>query len=253
MPPQVQATPSSVCDGSASLRLAHWGEPVNASTGQVVLLERGAQNLYVDGHCRAWVRAGEWDELRTLTLGDDDVQRLTAQLRLAEWASLQAAYCVDVTDLGPLAFYYAAKLIVLSGCNNLPAAPFDLWSTMRAQISALFSRGTPVTEGRVRYRLLPYSGPDPQAVRGGQPWPLGNIDQSLAPPAVDGGPAIQMVEGEAATELRQLRARYRAGEIGDYPLFGIPIVETDGRRFSLYARDVSPFEDAEGRITYLEE
>jgi hypothetical protein len=67
--------------------------------------------------------------------------------------------------------------------------------------------------------------------------------------ASEGQPAIHTVEGEAATTLRALRSRYRSGAIGDYPLFGIPVVQDDARQFMLYLRDVSPFEDA-GRLVY---
>lgn len=234
-------TPETVCDGRSSLRIAHWGAPLNASVGQTLLLERGQPNLYVDGSCRAWLRTGEWGELRTLDLTAADVAALIEALRLAEWKELDSKYCVDVTDLGPLGFYFDGKLITLSGCNLLPPAPFDIWRLVREETAALYARAKANTTGRVRYLLKRYPDGHPNATRGGGPWPLGDVDAASALDA-QGMSAIRTVEGADAAALRQLRARYVQGEIGEFPLFGVPIVEQDGRSFLLYLRDESPFE-----------
>lgn len=78
-------------------------------------------------------------------------------------------------------------------------------------------------------------------MRGGSPWPLGNVEAASALDA-EGMPGIRTAEDADAAALRLLRARYVQGEIGEYPLFGVPIVEQDGRRFLLFLRDESPFE-----------
>lgn len=237
-----------LCDGSEALRLAHWSEPANASVGQAVLLERGGMNLYVDGQCRAWVRANEWAELRALKLSDEDARKLGQALMLTTWSSLEQKYCIDVTDLGPLAFYFAPKLVVISGCNTLPEPPFDVWKAMRAEITALSQRAAPVTGGSVRYLLETVANAAPETARGGAPWPLDNLEDAARLNPDDRLPMIQNAEGEAADKLRALRKRYIDGEIGSYPLSGIPIVQADGRTFMLYVRDVSSWENTADTI-----
>lgn len=239
--PRGPVTPETVCDGRSSLRIAHWGQPENADVGQALLLERGSTNFFLDGSCHAWLRTGEWGELRTLDLTAADVAALIKALRLAEWKALDSKYCVDVTDLGALGFYFDGKLITLSGCNVLPSAPFDIWQLVREETAALYARAKPITTGRVRYLLERHPGEDPNAMRGGSPWPLGNVEAASALDA-QGMPGIRIAEDADAAALRLLRARYVQGEIGEYPLFGVPIVEQDGRRFLLFLRDESPFE-----------
>lgn len=137
--------------------------------------------------------------------------------------------------------YFDGKLITLSGCNVLPPAPFDSWQLVRDHTTALYARATSVTTGRVRFVLERHPSEDPNAMRGARPWPLGDVDAASAPNA-DGMPIPRTVEGAEAAALRSLRTRYVQGEIGEYPLFGIPIVEQDGRQFLLFLRDESPFE-----------
>src|SRR5688500_15733666 len=112
-PPSETPPVGGLCSGGPVLRLAVYsagGAP--AAYGSEVLLQNGTATLLVDGTCRYHVRGGLWNEARTGTLGAQDLERLSAQLRYPEWPRLAGRYCVGAFDLPAQHFWFDRAAIV---------------------------------------------------------------------------------------------------------------------------------------------
>jgi hypothetical protein len=255
-------TLEGLCNGSPNVRFAAaipWRGHVQAGTG--VLWELGLAYLLVNGRCEyaTWTKdptisgLGQWAPIRGGVLGDSDARELAMDFHHEHWSE------VSGTVYGPdEAVYDGPKLVLFDGSNrivcNVPcdlSAPAlgDAVSSLEALnrwIGRLYDGGTDL-DGNIRLRVfeVEYSGIG-QSIQ----WPLeqppGEYVSDSAHLLDIWGPAQNIHEQGDRSALRASRSVARSLGYGTSPAMA---AHPDPAKIYIYAfRDVTPFEDVNGRL-----
>jgi len=224
----------------------------------VLNMELGFFYVVIDPSCEFAAYAARdtsQDSLGTAYAGQltaEQAQELDSFLSLEAWSSLEAQYGWGgtVADAPDNHYAWGDRKVALEGTSD-PAPPADFPHDLRSLTGRLFIRlksiGSPVC-GPIRYTLGEVSTSTLAASdsheRKPSGWPLMTPPAALATPDGVGfeEQIVHVAQDEDAARLRNLRARYLAGEFGSTTSDAIPIVEPDGTVFKLYARDVVEFE-----------
>jgi hypothetical protein len=250
-----------LCNGNEELRLATLSLSESGSLGERVLFENGTWNLFLNGRCELWTRAGNFSEVRMRTISMEEARELERKVGVPDWSRLysrSSEYCNPGTDSPRFEFFFRGNVLAF-GCLGLaPTIEYAEWESVlqrhAAAIGELHPLGEPV-RGAVRFLLDGPNLPDvniaPQLLRNAEPWPLGDpldvVVEDRRPSLI--APTVRVVTGDDADVLREYRTRYVSGEIGAHPLAGVPFIEKDGTAYFLYLRDSYPFEDKDGRVS----
>lgn len=259
------ASPRRLCDGSSGVRFAFQLMPGlgNRGEGVTLLVQNGHNYLFVDGQCRYWVYGtstmlNSWQESRTGTLDESDEAALAAAVSFSHWTSAQGFY--PNCDGAFMVFWGDSVVRVLAqGCGSAPSGAYtEIRGEAKAAgewIDMLWSRGKAV-DGPVRLRVVrqPPDATDLYVVQTAA-WPLAVSVESLAIELIDDlalgidDPGYMLNDGDKIAILRGYRDSLLAGQYfkHDWASAWIPI-ESKGKSFHLYFRDVLPIEDPNGLI-----
>lgn len=223
--------------------------PLDGADIPAVFAELGSVYVVVDPSCRfavfdaATTYQGEAVEGQ---LTNEQAAELTDFLALEEWASLEPAYGLAMSDGSSTRFAWGGRSLDIN---------YSCGGGLSAEPPPAFLVEVP---GELASRLRPIGQPPSGSVR----YSLGLGDQSsLGDPAFEGAPewpldippdevirnqaterSAQAAEGDDALQLRALRTAFLDGELGTPGGSFIPIVEPDGTRYALHVRDVVEFE-----------
>jgi hypothetical protein len=247
--------PTSICDGSARIRLRVFAAPQlsHEPRGSFVRVENGYSRLHVDGLCHYWTST--WDgndvlsrdrEVREGQLTPDEAALLDSTFHLedigTELSDCPGAGAEDQT------FRVMAAENAGVACQVGGPAFEKAWSTAASLASEWWMRGTPATGG---VRISVIRSP---AVGQQYPWTLatGLDGLQLAPDSeTEEGVSTLLDDPTDVSKLRSLRASYLEERSKSPGLFkGGPQFVDQGISYYVYMRDATPYEDEHGLLPF---
>jgi hypothetical protein len=274
---ELPKTQIDLCNGSAEVRLGVFRGSSGGGYSKLPTSTNG-QTIVLDGKCQIFIQRAWWDPIHVRTLTPAEIEELKTALRVEEWPAIAGTYYLDDC----LAYYRAwvvgyevvighkacpstGEIPVYKGEGPVPISEppiSDIDQRADEYRNEHYDEGTPVS-GPVRYALY-WSGKEPtnDFYRGAEPWPFGDpgevvitYEEAQSSPSTYAN-KFQVVDGEQAAVLRELRRRFIAGEIGyensrppRSSTDGIPILQSDGKGYELYVTDTLPYEDDTGLLT----
>lgn len=226
--------------------------------GEHVLYDNGIYFLYVDASCRYWTH---WQaargEVRTGTLSQDALAQLGAELAFGRWPEWAGHWVPEaVTFDGAIVTLYPnfereAAVSCVGFCEGPPIPP-ELAAAYRqvgSFIRSLWDSGSPL-DGDMRMTAVRLGDEGRFATPVFQ-WPATSFSLSDVAVSPTDDPPLQygqgrLVTGNDASLIRVLRAEYLVRAAHIYP--SIEVIDEDGARYSVYARDVLPFENEFGLV-----
>jgi hypothetical protein len=245
---------TTLCDGSDVIRLTGQvagGGPIPFGTS--MLVENGWQYLVVNGRCEAWILRDSKEPLRSLQLSKEQENAFVRDFRLSEWDSFRSPVGGGCPDASGINFRFGQHRYSGVTCGLDPAEPLVAFSDAFAtQVERLYTSGVAV-EADVRYLLViedPNNARD-ASYRNAPTWPLASAPQDVAVSVADAYHYVagrsQRATGEGAGRLRAVRTSWLDGTIGAREASSfIPIADTNGARYELFARDAAPWEYENG-------
>jgi hypothetical protein len=264
---RVPAPPRTICDGTDNLRVMVAGVYPSGErffAGHRVLVDNGSFIL-IDGHCRFWVKPSEnkFEEVRSGVLDAATLAEFSRDLRYDYWPALQGSYPSDpsVHDMGNSVFIDRETSVTCVANCLLDSTPIDVVAMREAQTiwnARLWTAGAPVAgDLRVSAIISDLDTATWSAVWHPVPWPASIPIESLGLSETDGaaldyGDGV-LLQGADADTLRVLRREFLRGDHGDFATIdnNAVISNGDGLLYFVNFRDTTPFEDAQGIISWL--
>lgn len=203
--------------------------------GQEVMFEPGVVALVVAESCAFQLYDGTTGRTRGGVLDDAERNRWANALPLARLGELNPIAVCNFSGSGVTVRFGGVEHS--ASCGDAATALRRGIDAIRARVDNGTVQSTPATDA-VRFALV--RGPEREstaasgAYRNAPLWPLPTAPAALLG---EGREATGSVDGQGASALRAIRESYFAGAIGDPTWSMVPVVDSDGNRFVLWARD----------------
>ncbi|HKE18427.1 MAG TPA: hypothetical protein VKB80_26295 [Kofleriaceae bacterium] len=236
----------AICEGTSELRLAALFGGGFVPVDALVSNANGRPFLYIDGTCRYWI-SGLPGQALTGTLGAEDEERLTSQLRVASWSSFYGGEWIgDGIDGPDLALWRPdGRVDCYASCQGpgVPEALAGIGGSLHQAITILQAEAVPL-DGPMRVLAFVQGFPDPLDEPPVIEWTYQPPLSELADPG-DGDGAIEPALIADPDAVAAMRAAWLAAQEAGFSF--VAARDEDGVIYQLVAHDVLPFERDDGR------
>jgi hypothetical protein len=257
--------PEPLCDGTQHLRLWVFLPARDQVRGSMLRVENGLPFLAIDGTCSYWISGGWANDalsrdrpIRTGKLTETGAASVEQTVPLGDIARL--GDCGPPPDgLYDYSFRVIRTAVAYASCFT--SAPeltagtrFEAaWMTLETIANTLWNDGTPVT-GALHVGAV--DAPDGPSKTAPYIWPLAAPLGSFVLSNGDSnkvGVSHLVDDPTSASQLRALRDQYLADRTAQPGLYanwdGLEVTDQTSTRL-IYMRDATPYEDAQGLLTF---